>query len=128
VHNNIDKHPEAIIDDYQSYYREGWCGHLWQGQFASFVLDDPYLLTVARYVELNPVRAGLVNASNRTILLIRRAAVARLRGYQRGARRREGPGYLLRSLHSAGYKPAARIDRGGRFRTERLLRLTELFP
>ena len=42
-------------------FREGWRGHLWQGRFASFVLDEPYLLTAARYVELNPVRAGLVN-------------------------------------------------------------------
>ena len=37
---------------------EGWRGHLWQGRFASFVLDEPYVLTAARYVELNPVRAG----------------------------------------------------------------------
>ena len=43
-------------------FREGWRGHLWQGRFASFVLDEPYVLTAARYVELNPVRAGLVNA------------------------------------------------------------------
>ena len=41
--------------------REGWRGHLWQGRFASFVLDETYLLMAARYVELNPVRAGLVN-------------------------------------------------------------------
>jgi putative transposase len=40
--------------------REGWEGHLWQGRFASFPMDDPYLLTAARYVELNPVRARLV--------------------------------------------------------------------
>jgi hypothetical protein len=45
--------------------REGWRGHLWQGRFASFVLDEPYLLTAARYVELNPVRAGLINAPRR---------------------------------------------------------------
>jgi putative transposase len=45
--------------------REGWRGHLWQGRFASFVLDKPYLLTAARYVELNPVRAGLVKAPTR---------------------------------------------------------------
>ena len=37
--------------------REGWRGHLWQERFSSFVLDEPYLLTSARYVELNPVRA-----------------------------------------------------------------------
>jgi len=41
-------------------FREKWRGYLWQGRFASFVMDEPYLLAVARYVELNPVRAGLV--------------------------------------------------------------------
>ena len=40
-------------------FREGWRGHLWQGRFASFVMDEPYLLACARYVERNPVRAGL---------------------------------------------------------------------
>lgn len=39
--------------------REGWRGHLWQERFASFVMDDKYLLMCARYVEMNPVRAGL---------------------------------------------------------------------
>jgi len=39
-------------------FREGWRGHLWQGRFASSVMDDEYLLAAARYVELNPVRAG----------------------------------------------------------------------
>ena len=43
-------------------FREGWRGHLWQGRFASFVMDEPYLLAAARYVELNPVRAKLVVA------------------------------------------------------------------
>jgi len=46
-------------------FRGGWRGHLWQGRFASFVLDEPYLLSAARYVELNPVRAGLINAPSR---------------------------------------------------------------
>lgn len=39
--------------------REGRVGHLWQARFASFVMDETYLLACARYVELNPVRAGL---------------------------------------------------------------------
>ena len=43
-------------------FRERWRGHLWQGRFASFVLDEPYLVAAARYVELNPVRAGLAIA------------------------------------------------------------------
>jgi len=40
-------------------FRQGWCGQLWQGRFASYVLDEAYLLACARYVERNPVRAGL---------------------------------------------------------------------
>ena len=40
-------------------FREGWRGHLWQGRFVSFVMDEAYLLACARYVERNPVRAGL---------------------------------------------------------------------
>ena len=40
-------------------FREGWRGYLWQGRFASFPMDESYLLACARYVELNPVRAGL---------------------------------------------------------------------
>lgn len=35
-------------------------GHLWQGRFYSCVLDEPYLMTAIRYVEKNPVRAGIV--------------------------------------------------------------------
>ena len=41
-------------------FRQKWRGYLWQGRFGSFVMDEPYLLAAARYVELNPVRAGLV--------------------------------------------------------------------
>ena len=41
-------------------FREGWRGYLWQGRFASFPMDENYLLACARYVELNPVRAKLV--------------------------------------------------------------------
>ena len=39
--------------------REDWRGYLWQGRFASCVLDETHLLAAARYVERNPVRAGL---------------------------------------------------------------------
>jgi len=40
-------------------YREGWSGHLWQERFHSSVMDEQYLLSTVRYVELNPVRAHL---------------------------------------------------------------------
>src|SRR4030065_1065208 len=43
--------------------REGWRGHLWQGRFASFAMDQRHLLRAARYVELNPVRAKLCRAA-----------------------------------------------------------------
>lgn len=41
-------------------FREKWKGHLWQGRFASFPMDETYLLGTARYVEMNPVTASLV--------------------------------------------------------------------
>ena len=34
-------------------------GHLWQGRFYSCVLDESHLITAARYVERNPVRASM---------------------------------------------------------------------
>lgn len=41
--------------------RHGKSGHLFQGRFKAILVDrDSYLLEVCRYVELNPVRAGLV--------------------------------------------------------------------
>jgi putative transposase len=43
--------------------RERWTGYLWQGRFASFPMDEAYLMACARYVGLNPVRAGLTLAA-----------------------------------------------------------------
>jgi len=40
-------------------FRQNWRGHLWQDRFASFPMDEKYLLAAARYVELNPVRARI---------------------------------------------------------------------
>jgi len=40
--------------------RYGWRGYLWQGRFLSYPMDEIYLYRGIRYVELNPVRAGLV--------------------------------------------------------------------
>ena len=37
------------------------CGHVWQGRFKSFPIQaDDHLYSVLRYIERNPVRAGLV--------------------------------------------------------------------
>ena len=40
--------------------KQGWKGHLWQERFYSFPLDSRYLYSAVRYVERNPVRAGIV--------------------------------------------------------------------
>ena len=42
--------------------RHGKVGHVFQGRFKAILVDsDSYLVSVCRYVELNPVRAGLVD-------------------------------------------------------------------
>jgi putative transposase len=40
-------------------FGKGWRGHLWQGRFSSYVMDEAHLLAAVRYVENNPVRARL---------------------------------------------------------------------
>lgn len=47
------------------YHRHyGSSGHIWQGRFKSFIIQrDEHLLMVLRYVEGNPVRAGLVESA-----------------------------------------------------------------
>jgi len=41
-------------------HRQKWRGYLWQGRFGSVAMDELHLMAAARYVEMNPVRAGLV--------------------------------------------------------------------
>jgi putative transposase len=41
-------------------FQKEWKGHLWQGRFGSFPMDEEYLIATARYIELNPVRAEIV--------------------------------------------------------------------
>ena len=44
----------------QINFREDWRGHLWQERFHSCPMDRTHLLAAVRYVEQNPVKAGLV--------------------------------------------------------------------
>lgn len=62
--NSADSLARAIGGAHRRYtrmvnFRQGWRGYLWQGRFASFPMDEEYLLMAAKYIELNPVRAGL---------------------------------------------------------------------
>jgi putative transposase len=38
-------------------------GHLWEGRFFSTPLEETHLWTAVRYVELNPVRAGIAECA-----------------------------------------------------------------
>lgn len=42
-------------------HRHHASGHLWQGRYKSCPLDGPHLWHAVRYVERNPVRAGIVS-------------------------------------------------------------------
>ncbi|WP_303909531.1 transposase [Thiohalomonas denitrificans] len=64
VPNHEDGLHAAIGEAHRRYtrhvnFRNSWRGHLWQERFHSFVMDEGYLLSTVRYVELNPVKAGL---------------------------------------------------------------------
>lgn len=42
-------------------FQKGWRGYLWQGRFGSYLMDERHLLSAARYIEMNPVAAKIVN-------------------------------------------------------------------
>jgi putative transposase len=42
--------------------REGLTGHLFQDRFRSYAMDDAHMLIALRYIENNPVKAGLAQA------------------------------------------------------------------
>ena len=65
VPKQIDSLERGIGEAHRKYSRtinrrEGWRGHLWQERFFSCPLDRRYLFNAVRYVEMNPVRAGMV--------------------------------------------------------------------
>ena len=65
VPNGDEAMGQTFRDTHQAYAswlnrRIGQRGHLWQGRFFSCVLDEPHLWAAVRYVERNPVRAGIV--------------------------------------------------------------------
>jgi putative transposase len=49
---------------YYHYFKKknDYSGHLWQGRFKHSIIDtDRYLFQCGKYIELNPVRAGIVS-------------------------------------------------------------------
>jgi len=66
VPSTADGLARAVGETHRRYtrminFREGWRGHLWQGRFSSFVMSEQHLMGAVRYVERNPVKAGLVD-------------------------------------------------------------------
>jgi putative transposase len=57
--------PVHLLHAQRINLRQNWCGHLWQDRFFSSALDEGHLWTAIRYVELNPVRAGMVARAER---------------------------------------------------------------
>jgi len=60
--NSLAKSLNAINMRYAQYLNQKRMvkGHLWQGRFYSCILDERHLYAAVRYIENNPVRAGIV--------------------------------------------------------------------
>jgi putative transposase len=64
-HSNLSR---AIGEVHRRYtrminFREKWRGYLWQGRFSSFPMEENWLLKAVAYVELNPVKVGMVDSA-----------------------------------------------------------------
>jgi putative transposase len=63
--DSISKTFQSVGRRYVQYFNYAYkrSGTLWEGRYRATVVDsERYLLTVMRYIELNPVRAGMVVA------------------------------------------------------------------
>ena len=60
---NLSKFMRQLNMNYAIYFNKKYnrVGHLWQGRFKScYVTDEAYLYTLMRYIEQNPLKAGMV--------------------------------------------------------------------
>jgi len=65
VPNQTDSLGKALSVTHRAYSqminaRKHWTGHLWQERFFSCPLDVEHTLSALRYIEMNPVEAGIV--------------------------------------------------------------------
>ena len=62
--STLSKFMKQVNLTYFHYYRKayGYFGHFWQDRFKSNIIEmDSYLLQCGKYIELNPVRAGITS-------------------------------------------------------------------
>ena len=63
--DTLAKIMQGVLQSYRFYYKRkyGYIGYLYQGRYKSALIqDDNYLSECGRYIERNPVRAGIVKA------------------------------------------------------------------
>ena len=63
--NSIPKTMQSVGRRYVQYFNTRYrrTGTLWEGRYKATVIDsEQYFLTCSRYIELNPVRAGMVSS------------------------------------------------------------------
>ncbi len=65
VPENADSLRAALSSTHTRYSQRinamhDWSGHLFQGRYASYPMDEAHLMVAVRYIENNPVAAGLV--------------------------------------------------------------------
>lgn len=63
--SNLSKFMKQVNLSYFNYFKKnhGYFGHFWQDRFKSNIIEkDTYLLQCGKYIELNPVRAGIVSS------------------------------------------------------------------
>lgn len=98
---------------YAAYWnaRQSSSGHAWQGRFYSCPLDESHLWKALRYVELNPVRAGMVKVGGALALVERSGAL-----WSSDSGDAAGPGALAPALDAGrvgGFPVGGRFAGGG---------------
>jgi REP-associated tyrosine transposase len=66
--DSLPKMMQRLSGHYARYFNKCYrrSGSMWEGRYkASFINSDDYLLKCYRYIELNPVRAGMVESPER---------------------------------------------------------------
>jgi len=61
--SNLSRLMKQVSLAYYYYYikKYNYCGHLWQGRYKSIAIkSDSQALQCGKYIELNPVRAGII--------------------------------------------------------------------
>lgn len=124
IPDSLSKFMKSVNASYTIYHqkRYGNSGHVWQPRFKAIPIEtDTYYLRCARYIELNPVRAGLVqhpkdyrwSSYKHSVLCERKAWLDThplLKDFQRG-----GPGQTAYEAFVNEDAENARRHRGERF-------------